>query len=362
MIGQTTGKRTRPTAACLRGAAVFAQLALGRALRSAGLAVAVLLAGATVATADTVVVTADTALAWNRPSGDSFVVAQLAKNTKLDVVRRTGEWYEVVLPEPRDGAVTGFIRITQVAIDSIGAMSDAARRAATATSGSNTIRMRPGFINLDIGGRRGVDLVRTSRAFGDRYPENGSITANYGDGAGYQIDAMGSQAVWGRIALGLGVSYYRRRAHTTVSATIPHPIVANRPRAVAFETTSPEGTELAVHVPLVWIPVSSTRVKILFFGGPSVFRLSQDIVTDVRVNDQPPYDAPSVDGPGTTRMQGTDFGFLVGGDVGYFFSRSVGVGIGARYSRATAALSHDAATLEGVAGAAEIVAGLRFRF
>ena len=76
-----------------------------------------------------------------------------------------------------------------------------------------------------------------------------------------------------------------------------------------------------------------------------------------------PYDSVAIAGVITAERTGTVFGYHAGADVSYFFNQSVGVGGGARYSRATIKFSEDAgATTDGVAGGIEAAAGLRFRF
>jgi hypothetical protein len=332
--------------------------------RLASLSLALLLLASSAAFADTVTVTADEALIWNHPSGVSYVVTQIAKDTTLDVIRHLGDWYEVVLPPGASTEKSGFVRASQVTLDSTGPMSEAARSIATANAGSTRIRTRPAFLNLDVTYRAGSqDLTRTATAFGDTYSEAGSITSNYGKGSGLQFDVMGSQAIWGQIGIGLGLSYYQRKTPTTVDASVPHPLVPDQPRTATLETSTPEGSELALHIPLVWIPVSGTHVKILVFGGPSIFRVSQHIVSGVTLDDPAPYNAVAITGvTTTTTLQSTNVGFHMGGDVGYFFSNAIGVGAGVRYSRAKIAFKNDVGTTDGLAGGMQIVTGLRFRF
>ena len=90
--------------------------------------------------------------------------------------------------------------------------------------------------------------------------------------------------------------------------------------------------------------------------------MTQDVVSDVTLNDPPPYNALSVTGVTTARLQATNVGFHLGGDVAYFFSNVMGVGAGARYSRAPISFKGDSAVTDGAAGAMQILAGLRFRF
>jgi opacity protein-like surface antigen len=65
----------------------------------------------------------------------------------------------------------------------------------------------------------------------------------------------------------------------------------------------------------------------------------------------------------TQEQKGTFWGYHAGADVSVFFTRSVGVGGGLRYSHANiTGFEKDAATTSGVAGGVSVVAGVRFRF
>src|SRR5262245_22468041 len=62
------------------------------------------LLAATGAFADTVKVTVDRALVWSRPTGVSVVITQLLRDQTVEVVRRVGGWYEILVPTGTLGA------------------------------------------------------------------------------------------------------------------------------------------------------------------------------------------------------------------------------------------------------------------
>ena len=55
-------------------------------------------------------------------------------------------------------------------------------------------------------------------------------------------------------------------------------------------------------------------------------------------------------------------GFNVGGDVAYFFSRQVGIGVTAQYAGATVEMTVPSGTADVMAGGGQIGGGLRLRF
>src|SRR5215831_10857359 len=75
---------------------------------------------ATASAADTVRVIVDRALVWTQPGGISIVMNQLLKGQTAEVVRRVGDWYEILAPSGSGGGDrrTGFISASQVVLES----------------------------------------------------------------------------------------------------------------------------------------------------------------------------------------------------------------------------------------------------
>jgi opacity protein-like surface antigen len=357
------------------------------AARSVGVLAAVLIAA--IAHADTVRVTADRALIWNSPGGVSVVLTQVAKGTSLQMRRRVGDWFEVVLPagSARDMRDVGYIRASQVVVEpgdapqSGGTARPAAPGAAPQGPGggrpeaagaverpapaeeptSSSARM---FVNIDAAYRKGASaLKRSVPAFGDVYAEPGQLATDYGRGTGLQLDLMGGRSLWGPIGVGVGFAYYRHQSSARVDARVPHPFFFNQLRDATFTTKVLKREEIAVHVPALWMPEMGGPVKILVFGGPSFFRVAQDAVIDVSLAETYPYDVAAIGGVTTATKNGTTIGFHAGADVGYMFARTAGVGAGVRYAQARVKFRNDtSATIEGDVAGLQFVVGLRYRF
>jgi hypothetical protein len=337
------------------------------------------------ASADTLRVTVDRALIWNRPSGVSVVLTQVTRGDILDVVRHLDEWYEIVLPRNlRIGQRTGFIRASQVEIDQVGPPSEEAQailagqppdreprsapqRPGTArTPAARAARPRNSFLHLNAGYRvGGDDFIRNADAFTERYAETGSIDTNYGNGKGLQFDILGGSRVGRQFGVGVDVSLYFRPDGPSVTGHVPHPFYLNQLRDASFEDEDLTGSEIGIHVPFMWMPPPSTgKLSVSLFAGPSFFRLTQDVVTDLKVDEQYPYDTVTITDTVSERLHGNAFGFHVGGDVSYFFSPGLGAGVTGRFSRAAIKFSDDFdnVTTSGHAGGGAISGGLRFRF
>lgn len=318
------------------------------------------------ASADTLRVVADRALIWNRPSGVSVVITQVNRGERLEVVRHIDEWYEVVLPRSGGGTQrTGFVRASQVELIEV------SPRAGTSQAPPQRPQVRPGarvhrsFLDLNLTYRLDNDaLISTIPAFAARYAEAGSISADYGTGRGLQFDIMGGHRFARQIGVGVGVSFYLRPDPVVVEARVPHPFYFNAPRPVSFEDDAVKGREVGVHIPVLWMPQWTGRMALRIFGGPSFFRATQDVITDVTVSESYPFDTAAITDTVSDRRQAIAAGFHAGADVSYFFNSIAGVGIGGRYSRATLTFDEDddELSLSGRAGGGQVSAGLRFKF
>ena len=144
---------------------------------------------------------------------------------------------------------------------------------------------------------------------------------------------------------------------------MPHPFFFNQGRQVsgAIDTTR---EELAVHVQVrALLPLKNRRMQAMVFGGPSFFDVKQDLVSDFEITETYPYDTATFSRGMTTTAKESKIGFNAGADVGYFFSRQVGVGATVQFAGATIDLdAPGGGTVEVKAGGLQVGGGLRLRF
>ena len=180
--------------------------------------------------------------------------------------------------------------------------------------------------------------------------------------SGAVFDAGGGVRLWGNLGVGVSVSLYNRDADASVSATLPHPFFVGTARTIdGGMPLSHE--ERAVHLhALVTVPVTSA-FTVTVFGGPTLFTVTQDLVTDVRFTHSYPFDDAAFAGVVTREQSGSKIGFNVGADVAYYFTDTVGVGWLSRYSAGTVDLpSVGDRPAEVAAGGLHAAGGLRLRF
>jgi hypothetical protein len=330
--------------------------------------------------ADTVRVIVDRALIWNRPDGVSIVLSQVTKGTVLQVQRRVGDWFEVVLPagSARDNRDFGYIRASQVVFEPGGVLPDAPpsglpprEPTPVAPTPSPAQRPRPGsrsskttFINIDGAYRQGsAALTQSVPAFSADYAEEGAIATDYGRGTGLQLDLMGGQTVWRHIGVGVGFSYYQKQTPAQVTASVPHPFYFNQARQASFNTQDLKREEIGVYFPVLWMPNSRGPFKVMVFGAPAFYWTELQAVSDVSLSEAYPFDTVAITGVTTTTKTGTSFGYNVGVDIAYMIGRKVGVGGAVHYSHAAISFNNDGnVTTNGNAGGLQFLFGLRSRF
>ena len=167
----------------------------------------------------------------------------------------------------------------------------------------------------------------------------------------------------GNFAFGVAVSYGTNEGEAAVSARAPHPFFFNRDREFSGLATGLARQEIGVHLQALFLRPVTETFTVTLFGGPTVLNLKQDLVADVRFRQQYPFETASYDSAIAGGQSGTGLGFHAGVDLAYYFSDVAGVGVLARYSRATVDLVSAGGGEVGVlAGGFHAGGGLRLKF
>lgn len=177
------------------------------------------------------------------------------------------------------------------------------------------------------------------------------------------FDAGAGFRVAGNFALGAAVSYAAAEGEATVSGRAPHPFFPDRDREFSGLAAGLRRQELGVHVQALYLVPVTDSFTVTLFGGPTMISLQQDLVADVQFRQEYPYETASYDTAIAGGQSGTGIGFNAGADLAYYFSEVAGVGLLARYSRATVDLASAAGGTLGVpAGGLQVGGGLRLKF
>jgi len=193
--------------------------------------------------------------------------------------------------------------------------------------------------------------------------EDAQVVSDYTVESGPGLDIAGGVVVLRGLGIGVGVTRSSRSSAAAITGSIPHPFFFNQPRSIAGDVSDLTREELAVHIQVRGVFPVGRHVQVMMFGGPSFFKVEQELVTSILYTDSYPYDAAAFDSAVTATSEESKIGANVGGDFGYFFTRQVGVGIGAQYTKASLEFSSaDGDTVKVKAGGFQIVGGLRLRF
>ena len=231
------------------------------------------------------------------------------------------------------------------------------------------------FITLNGG------LQTQTRGFSEdiAFPETGGVYREVVSGAAAQeqasfesdyrfenptlLDVSGGVRVAPYFALGVGMSRFMIEETAGVSAQVPHPIFFNRDRSISGASPPLTRRETAVHLQaLVVVPVTRS-FTVTGFGGPTLFEVEQQLVTDVNFTHAYPYDTATFSSAVTSPQSADTVGFNVGADVAFYFTGNVGVGWLTRYSRAMVEVpSASGETLDIEVGGLHTAVGLRLRF
>jgi len=89
--------------------------------------------------------------------------------------------------------------------------------------------------------------------------------------------------IWQKLAFSVGVSLFESQDNISGQGTVPNPLFIGRPRTVTFEGASFQHRQLGIHLSIVYVIPLSERIRVSVFGGPTLFRLNQDIVEELQL-------------------------------------------------------------------------------
>jgi hypothetical protein len=194
--------------------------------------------------------------------------------------------------------------------------------------------------------------------------ENGTFSTDYDVQSGPALNVSGGALLWRNIGVGVGVTRYSKATPSSLSASVPHPFFFNRARSVEGDIGGLKREELAVHIQARAMFTPKRNIQAVVFGGPSFFKVKQGVVNDFEITETYPYDSAAFSRGVTTTADESKVGFNVGADVGYFFTRQVGVGGTVQWAGTTIEMpgSGGTGTFDVKAGGFQAGGGVRFRF
>lgn len=218
-----------------------------------------------------------------------------------------------------------------------------------------------GFVAINTG-------VQGPSGFTDQFvftanAEAGQIEATSPSMTPWLFDASVGDRFWGRFGIGVGGSRASVTKTSFVRASVPHPFLLDHDRDIEGESPDVTRTETAAHLQLFYEMVPKGQWRGRFFAGPSYVTVEQDLVRDVTVNETYPFDTATFRSALIGQADGSGFGFNVGADLSWLFSRRAGAGVLVRYAHAVIDLNApDSRSVSTDGGGLQVGAGLRVLF
>lgn len=212
-----------------------------------------------------------------------------------------------------------------------------------------------GFVNVNGGGPSKSKEIQTNFSFG-LYDETATVDISQTHKGGGFFELSGGYRVWNNVALGL--SFMKRSADTdgTLTASVPDPVGFNLPRSVTATLAGLQHRETWVGVPITYVIPVTDKIDVMVFGGPAVAKVTQDFIVGVTT-------AEGTGGPTVTTTRETVkksyWGYQLGVDLRYLFTKRFGAGGFVRISRADGNLT---STVRADLGGFQAGGGLRVRF
>ena len=221
-----------------------------------------------------------------------------------------------------------------------------------------------GYVNIGFGVESGSSAL-TETANLVIYEEAATVTSSTEWTSGSLIDAGFGVRVWRNLTVGLGYHQEENDTDSQLTGSIPSPIFFNRPRTLNQDVVL-ERKEKAAHLVLGWVISLNEKFDFMLFGGPSFFRLEQDVVSDVEIGERgSPFTDVVADATVTTQKKSLT-GYNVGVDATYILWSNDDLRIGAggfvRFTQATGDIQMMTTTQETEVGGVQFGFGARIRF
>lgn len=316
---------------------------------------------------------------FSQPSAVTPLRVAAAK-TNLIVVSTQGPWLQVQFQDPQAGLRLGFIQARFVRIETDQTTDKAVDLSVPVSQPTNQappLAPRQPLVTSRIPNRVFLDFNRMSifsaqgpdtfTATSLRFNQTATATATYPAlNVVYGWDLSGAALIGRHAGIGLRWVIKTYQAPVPIAVRIPPP-----PTATAFATDTDvvlNGLDAKQHTFdfLALYSRNEPRWRAVVFGGPTYVQLTQTMVDTVLFGQTVTsgINRVSITGARLSETNGHTWGFNVGTDATYFFSRFIGVGAGLHvdYGRLKIADPLTGVDQPLQVGATTVLFGPRFRF
>lgn len=189
------------------------------------------------------------------------------------------------------------------------------------------------------------------------YDETATFESSVGIGNDRIWDVSAGVRVWGNLALGAGYSRYDVTSASTVTASIPDPLLFDAPHSASAPVTDVAHEEGQFHLSAYWLQPVTDKFDLAIYAGPTFFSVKQDLPTGITVA----AGGTSIASVTQSTVDESAVGVHVGVDLRYLILKNIGVGAFARFTSGSINTTLIEAGKMDVGGF-QYGAGLRLRF
>lgn len=195
------------------------------------------------------------------------------------------------------------------------------------------------------------------------YLEDAPISNTFDLSGGASFDVGGWYKVTNTMWAGVSFSSISRKADGDIDAQLPHPFFFNRLRAAAGTRADLESKETGLHFGVMYVRPLMDKLDLGVFLGVSRFGVSQELITNIEIDEAFPYDSAAISDADVVKATGSAIGFNVGADVTYRLTDMFGIGGLIRFSRGSVTLEPEPDEPVDIdAGGLTAGVGIRVRF
>lgn len=185
-----------------------------------------------------------------------------------------------------------------------------------------------GYINVGWGVESGSSAMTDTRT-STIYEESATITSSSTFTSGSLFDVGVGLRVWKNLTVGAGYHQEQNDTDGTLTGSIPSPVFFNRPRTLNANAPGLKRKEQATHMVIGWVMPFSSKFDLMLFGGPSFFRLNQEVVDGYALSEEGGAFTTVVAAPTRVTRSKSLTGYNVGADGTYIVWQNDSVRIGA---------------------------------
>jgi hypothetical protein len=208
------------------------------------------------------------------------------------------------------------------------------------------------FVDVNGGGQTQSRSIQTSASF-PLYGETAHINTAQGIDGGGLFDIRAGYFVLPQIGVSIGVSTFSDKASGTAAASIPSPILVNRPSTVTASVDGLKHKETATHLAVSYFNRLPYKVEAEVFLGLSIYNVTQESMTATIPTGSQTLAVAS------QSEKASASGVNIGFNLNYMYRPNYGAGVFLRYAGA----SPDFETVgELKVGGTQLGIGARLRF